>query len=296
MQKAASQPELSVFEPADPELRVSPLVLLAAASAAGAVTAGLLGAAYLWRRHRQGGENQCGDAAPRNPGLPAELVSSPLGACDVRDGLAGAIGETPLIYLRSLSELTGCVVLGKAEFLNPGGSSKDRVARAIVKEAEDEGALGEGGAIFEGTAGSTGISLALMARAASNRHRYGCCITMPDDMSNEKAELLQTFGADVRRVKSMAIVNKSHYVREAERAAVGLGCADGSDGSAWLAVLCRSTSCTLPLSLFWRCSALLCFAPSSLLPSSGTLNRHPAPPPPSSPHSDLTPPCTESTP
>ena len=201
-----------------------PLSIVSAASAV-AITATLLGAAYLWHSRRESARQPNGtrNANDRGEtcGLPAELLSPPLGACDVRDGLAGAIGETPLIYLRSLSELTGCVVLGKAEFLNPGGSSKDRVARAIVKEAEDRGALGEGGTIFEGTAGSTGISLALMARSASNRHRYGCCITMPDDMSNEKAALLGTFGAEVRRVKSMAIVNKSHYVREAERAAVG---------------------------------------------------------------------------
>ncbi|KAJ8530498.1 hypothetical protein ON010_g14414 [Phytophthora cinnamomi] len=103
----------------------------------------------------------------------------------------------------------------KAEFLNPGGSSKDRVAKGIVEDAERRGLLKEGGTIVEGTSGSTGISLSLMARARG----YRCIIVMPDDQAKEKSQLLEQFGAEVVLVKPASIVNAKHYVNEAKRLA-----------------------------------------------------------------------------
>ncbi|DBA02402.1 TPA: hypothetical protein N0F65_007221 [Lagenidium giganteum] len=130
-------------------------------------------------------------------------------------GFAGLVGNTPLIELKSLSVATGCTILAKAEFLNPGGSSKDRVAKGIVEDAERRGLLKEGGAIVEGTSGSTGISLSLMACARG----YDCVIVMPDDQAKEKSMLLEKFGAQVELVKPASIVNSKHYVNEARRRA-----------------------------------------------------------------------------
>src|SRR5437773_11287029 len=100
---------------------------------------------------------------------------------DIRDGFLGSIGNTPLIRLRGPSELTGCNILGKAEFLNPGGSVKDRAALFIVKDAEERGALRPGGVIVEGTAGNTGIGLALVGNARG----YRTVIVMPETQSQE---------------------------------------------------------------------------------------------------------------
>ena len=136
------------------------------------------------------------------------------------DGFPGCVGNTPLIYLRTLSEATGCTVLGKAEFLNPGGSSKDRIARQIVREAQDRGLLPQrGGMIVEGTSGSTGISLSLMAAASG----CGCDITMPDDMATEKSNLMSLFGANVERVRPAAISNDKHYSNLARKKATDFG-------------------------------------------------------------------------
>ncbi|GBG29719.1 Cysteine synthase [Hondaea fermentalgiana] len=133
-----------------------------------------------------------------------------------RVGFDGLIGETPLVRVASLSEETGCEVLAKCEFLNPGGSSKDRVALSIVEEAEREGRLGPGGTVVEGTSGSTGISLAQVCRARG----YRCVIIMPDDQAIEKRELLSRLGAEVELVRPASIVNQGHYVNVArERAA-----------------------------------------------------------------------------
>ena len=110
-------------------------------------------------------------------------------AADLRD----LIGGTPLVRLRSLSEATGCEILGKCEFLNPGGSSKDRVAAAIVAEAEASGALRPGGTLVEATSGSTGVSLALLARACG----YRCLLVVTDDVSDEKRRLMEALGAEV---------------------------------------------------------------------------------------------------
>eukprot|EP00912_Choanoflagellata_sp_UC4_P001380 UC4_evm1s856 len=134
-----------------------------------------------------------------------------------KGGLCEAIGNTPLIELKSLSKLTGCTILGKCEFLNPGGSTKDRVALRIIEEAEAMGIIGKENSgrpmIFEGTAGSTGISLALLSAARG----YGCNIIMPDDMSLEKVSALELLGAQVTRVPPVSIVNKEHYCRIAEK-------------------------------------------------------------------------------
>src|SRR6201997_4470546 len=114
----------------------------------------------------------------------------------ISDGFTDAIGNTPLIRLRRVSEETGCQILGKAEFMNPGGSVKDRAASAIVLEAERRGELPPGGTVVEGTAGNTGIGLAHVCNARG----YRCVIVMPDNQSPEKYALIEALGAEVRRV------------------------------------------------------------------------------------------------
>src|SRR5688500_20262130 len=110
---------------------------------------------------------------------------------EIRDGFVGTIGNTPLIRLRRPSELTGCNVLGKSEFLNPGGSVKDRAALYIILDAEKRGLLRPGGAIVEGTAGNTGIGLALVGNARG----YRTVIVIPDTQSQEKKDMLRLCGA-----------------------------------------------------------------------------------------------------
>ena len=134
---------------------------------------------------------------------------------DVCDGFVGAIGNTPLIRLRKLSEETGCEILGKAEFQNPGGSVKDRAAWAIVKDAEERGALKPGGIIVEGTAGNTGIGLALVARARG----YRCVIVIPETQSQEKKDILRISGAELREVPAVPYKNPENYVHVSERLA-----------------------------------------------------------------------------
>ncbi|KAJ2077741.1 Cysteine synthase 2 [Coemansia sp. RSA 988] len=137
------------------------------------------------------------------------------------NGVAGLIGNTPLMRINSLSEATGCEILGKAEFLNPGGSSKDRVALFLVEQAEAEGQLEphRGNCIFEGTSGSTGISLAMVARAKG----YNCHIVMPSDQAIEKSQLLERYGATVERVPPCSIVDEDHFVNVARRRAAEFG-------------------------------------------------------------------------
>ncbi len=130
-------------------------------------------------------------------------------------GFSGAIGNTPLIELRELSRQLGRRVLGKAEFLNPGGSVKDRAARGIVDDAEARAVLQPGGTIVEGTAGNTGIALALVA----NERGYDSVIVVPDDQSREKIELLRAYGADVRVVPAVAFTNPENYYHVARRIA-----------------------------------------------------------------------------
>lgn len=125
------------------------------------------------------------------------------------------IGDTPLLHLRSLSRATRCRILAKAEFSNPGGSSKDRVAAAIVREAEASGALQPGGTLVEATSGSTGVSLALIARARG----YKCLLVMPDDTSAEKVRTARALGAEVEVVKPAPIASDENAVNVARRRA-----------------------------------------------------------------------------
>ncbi len=134
------------------------------------------------------------------------------------DGFVGAVGQTRLIRLRRISEETGCEVLGKAEFMNPGGSVKDRAARAIVLAAERSGELPPGGTVVEGTAGNTGIGLAHLCNARG----YRCIIVMPENQSPEKYRLLETLGAEVHRVPVVPYSNPNQYQKVAERLARSL--------------------------------------------------------------------------
>src|SRR6201996_8076444 len=129
--------------------------------------------------------------------------------------LAGAIGNTPLIRLRRASEATGCEILGKAEFMNPGGSVKDRAALAIIVEAEEQGLLKPGGTIVEGTAGNTGIGLTLVGNARG----YRTVIVMPETQSREKIEFLQMIGADLRLVPAKPYRDPGNYVHVSRRLA-----------------------------------------------------------------------------
>jgi len=126
-----------------------------------------------------------------------------------------AVGNTPMIRLRRLSEETGCEIYGKAEFMNPGGSVKDRAARAIVLDAERRGQLKPGGTVVEGTAGNTGIGLAHVCNARG----YRCVIVMPDNQSPEKYALIEALGAEVRRVKAVPYSDPNHYQKTAGRLA-----------------------------------------------------------------------------
>ncbi|KAJ1966766.1 Cysteine synthase 2 [Dimargaris xerosporica] len=135
----------------------------------------------------------------------------------VVEGIAGLIGNTPMVRIPSLSEATGCDIYAKAEFLNPGGSPKDRVALTMVETAELTGQLipYTDGCLFEGTVRSTGISLAMIARAKG----YRCHIVMPDDQAQEKYALLERLNATVEKVRPVSIVNSNHFVNVARRRA-----------------------------------------------------------------------------
>ena len=133
----------------------------------------------------------------------------------ILDGFVGAIGNTPLIRLNDLCRETGCEILGKAEFLNPGGSVKDRAALYIIRDAERRGALKVGGTVVEGTAGNTGIGLAHLCRARG----YRCVIVIPDTQSPEKVALLRALGAEVRPVPAVPYANPDNYVKLAGRMA-----------------------------------------------------------------------------
>jgi len=132
-----------------------------------------------------------------------------------REGFAGTIGNTPHIVLTKLSAELGRTIVGKAEFLNPGGSVKDRAAKGIVDDAERRGTLAPGGTIVEGTAGNTGIALALIGNARG----YRTIVCIPDDQSPEKYDLLRTFGADLRIVPAAPFTNPENYYHVAQRIA-----------------------------------------------------------------------------
>jgi cysteine synthase len=134
---------------------------------------------------------------------------------DIKRGFVSAVGNTPLIRLNSLSDETGCEILGKAEFLNPGGSVKDRAALYIVEDAERRGWLKPGGTVVEGTAGNTGIGLAHICNAKG----YKCLIIIPDTQSPEKIDLMRTLGAEVRTVPAVPYKDPNNYVKLSGRIA-----------------------------------------------------------------------------
>ncbi len=131
------------------------------------------------------------------------------------DGFVGSVGNTPLIRLKGVSEETGCEILGKAEFLNPSGSVKDRAAVFIVSAAEAKGELGPGGTVVEGTAGNTGIGLAHVCNARG----YRCIIVIPDTQSPEKLDLLRALGAEVRPVPAVPYKDPNNFQKMAGRIA-----------------------------------------------------------------------------
>jgi cysteine synthase A len=146
----------------------------------------------------------------------------------VRTGFIDSIGNTPLIKLRAASEATGCDIYGKAEFLNPGGSVKDRAALAIIEDAEKKGLLRPGGVVVEGTAGNTGIGIALVANARG----YRSVIVMPETQSQEKKDMLRLCGADLRLVPALPYSNPGNYVRYSEVLAKEIA-ANEPNGAIW---------------------------------------------------------------
>ena len=134
---------------------------------------------------------------------------------DIRSDFVAAVGNTPLIKLRKASELTGCTILGKAEFLNPGGSVKDRAAKYMVLDGERRGVIERGGLIVEGTAGNTGIGLALVG----NSRGYRTLILMPNTQSQEKKDALRLCGAELREVPAVPYKDPNNYVHIAKRTA-----------------------------------------------------------------------------
>eukprot|EP00929_Paragymnodinium_shiwhaense_P052819 TRINITY_DN26452_c0_g1_i1.p1 TRINITY_DN26452_c0_g1~~TRINITY_DN26452_c0_g1_i1.p1 ORF type:complete len:1233 (-),score=191.62 TRINITY_DN26452_c0_g1_i1:177-3875(-) len=156
--------------------------------------------------------------------------SAALAPAGIGMGFAGLVGKTPLVELRSLSEATRCRIVAKAEFLNPGGCQKDRVARQILEDAEADGRLKPGATIVEGTSGSTGISLAL----AGSSKGYRVIVVMPDDQAAEKMDLLRRFGAELELVRPASISSPEHYVNVARRRAQEIIAAEGP-GSALFA-------------------------------------------------------------
>src|SRR6195256_4460193 len=133
----------------------------------------------------------------------------------VAHSVIDAIGNTPLIRLKRASEETGCEILGKAEFMNPGQSVKDRAGLFIIRDAEAKGLLRPGGVIVEGTAGNTGIGLTLVAKALG----YRTVIVIPDTQSQEKKDALRQFGADLREVPAVPYANPNNYVKVSGRLA-----------------------------------------------------------------------------
>ena len=146
----------------------------------------------------------------------------------ISSGFVEAIGNTPLIRLNNASEITGCEIYGKAEFMNPGGSVKDRAGKAIIEHAEKSGNLKIGGTIVEGTAGNTGISLAMCANARG----YKTVIVLPETQSQEKKDMLRICGADLRLVPAVPYKDPNNYVRYSEKLANDLS-KENSDGVIW---------------------------------------------------------------
>lgn len=133
----------------------------------------------------------------------------------IREDFTDTVGNTPLIKLKKASELTGCTILGKAEFLNPGGSVKDRAAKYIILDAEERGDLKPGGLVVEGTAGNTGIGLALVGNARG----YRTLIVIPETQSQEKKDMLRLCGAELREVPAVPYRDPNNYVKVSARLA-----------------------------------------------------------------------------
>src|SRR5215213_4167543 len=133
----------------------------------------------------------------------------------VRDGIVETIGNTPLIKLKHASEATGCTILGKAEFMNPGQSVKDRAGRQMILEAEKRGELKPGGLVVESTAGNTGIGLAVVASARG----YRTVIVIPETQSQEKKDALKLLGAELVEVPAVPYKNPNNYVKVSGRLA-----------------------------------------------------------------------------
>jgi cysteine synthase A len=149
------------------------------------------------------------------------MDAAPTPVSGIVDGFEGAVGNTPLIRLRRASAATGCEILGKAEFMNPGGSVKDRAGLGIILDAERRGLLtpGRGGTIVEGTAGNTGIGLTLVANARG----YRSVIVVPETQSREKLDFLRMIGADLRLVPAKPYSDPGNYVHVSRRLAAELG-------------------------------------------------------------------------
>src|SRR5437016_9695043 len=147
---------------------------------------------------------------------------------DVQPDAVAAIGNTPLIRLRHASEMTGCEILGKAEFLNPGQSVKDRAALFIIRDALRRGSLRPGGTIVEGTAGNTGIGLAVVANAMGFR----TVIVIPDTQSQEKKDALKLLGAELIEVPAVPYKDPNNYVKVSGRIADDLARTD-KNGAVW---------------------------------------------------------------
>ena len=146
----------------------------------------------------------------------------------IHASLVEAIGNTPLIKLNRASAATGCTILGKAEFLNPGQSVKDRAALYLIKDAMDRGLVRPGGTIVEGTAGNTGIGLAMVGRAMG----LGCVIVIPETQSQEKKDALRQLGASLIEVPAVPYANPNNYVKVSERTAARLA-RENPDGAFW---------------------------------------------------------------
>ena len=147
---------------------------------------------------------------------------------DIKHSVIDAIGNTPLIRLRRLSDITGCEILGKAEFMNPGQSVKDRAALGIIRDAERSGKLKPGGTIVEGTAGNTGIGLAMVGRALG----YRSVIVIPNTQSQEKKDTLRHMGAELIEVPAVPYKDPNNYVKYSGRLAEGLN-AKEPNGAIW---------------------------------------------------------------
>ena len=147
---------------------------------------------------------------------------------DVRKGFVDLVGNTPLLRLNKVSDDTGCEILGKCEFLNPGGSVKDRAALAIIGDAEEKGLLRPGGTIVEGTAGNTGIGLALVG----NTRGYRTVIVIPETQSQEKMDMLRLVGADLRPVPAVPYKDPNNYVKLSGRIAEELARTE-PNGAIW---------------------------------------------------------------